>query len=269
MSQTSSPIPTTTQASVTMSGTESPPVSGEQAVSRPADEVYIGHYHQQASPAAAVAQGQAEQETLSAPDLGVQRNATVKTVRIAAQGLSAGGRFADAEHFWAQLEDEVSAIYPRCCMYPNLKTVHVTLMGVDEAFLPAAAPATFVVDYRTDTDTVYIAVVEDRDNPNAAAAAAAAAADNNNGGKRDLVVRIDIDPAAAVDDRRDKLDWMPVLPKEAVECEDAYSASPEFHHRLVWEMAQTTVEEALWKSSARRPPIVIGNLKLMTGPADD
>ncbi|KAK1596923.1 uncharacterized protein LY79DRAFT_667072 [Colletotrichum navitas] len=247
MSQTNSPISATTQASAA------------------ADEVSIGHHNQQASPATA-SQGQAEQEEpLSAPDLGVQGNAVVKTVRIAAKGLSAGGGpFADAEHFWAQLEDEVSAIYPRFCMYPNLETVHVTLAGVDEAFLPAGAPNTFAAVYRTDTDTVCIAAVEDRDNPDPAAAAAAAA--DNNGGKRDLVVRIDIDPAVVVDD---KLDWMPVLPKEAVECEDAYSASPEFHHRLVWEMAQTTVEETLWKSSARRPPVVVGNLKLMTGPADD
>ncbi|KAK2045214.1 hypothetical protein LZ31DRAFT_260161 [Colletotrichum somersetense] len=255
MSQTNSP---TAQTSAPMSGTEPLPVSGDQAVSPPViEEVSIGH--QQASPAAAP--GQADQETLSAPDLGVQKNAVVKTVRIAARGWEEGSRFVDAEHFWSQLEDEVSAVYLRCWMYPNLETVHLTVAGLEEAYLPAGAPATFAVVYRTDTDTVYIADVKNLDKQQQKQQQQDAAP--GNGGKRDLVVRIDIDPAVV--DRHNELDWMPVLCKEAVEREDAYLDSPEFHHRLVWEIAQRIVDESLWKPTPRASPIVVGNLELMTG----
>ncbi|KAK1971934.1 hypothetical protein LY78DRAFT_676461 [Colletotrichum sublineola] len=275
MSQTDSPV-SPTQSSAPMSVTESLPVQGEQAASQPATEdVSIGH-QMTLSPAAAAA----AQESLSAPDLGAQKNALVKTVRITTQGWDAGSRFADAEHFWAQLEDEVSAVYLNCYMYPNVKTIHVTILGLEEAYLPAGAPATFAVAYHTGTDTAYIAAVEDRDKPEAdqhqqQQQANTDDAATSNGRKRDLVVRIDINPVFADDDDDDdddqhkKLDWMPVFAKEAVECEDAYLDSPEFHHRLVWEIVHMTFEETLWKPSARSTPIVVGNLKLMTGPADD
>ncbi|KAK2062933.1 hypothetical protein LY76DRAFT_623552 [Colletotrichum caudatum] len=258
MDESNTKPPTTIQTPAPMSGTESLPVSGGQAVSQPVveEEVSIGHQ-------------QAGQETLSAPDLGARENAAVKRVRVVARGWGEGARFADAEHFWSHLEDEVSAVYPRCCwMYPNLETVHLTVAGLEEAYLPAGAPAAFAVVYRTDTDTVYIADVEDRDKKQQhhqqQEQAAAAAAAPGNGGKRDLVVRIDIDPAAA--DRHSEPDWMPVLCKEAVECEDAYLDSPEFHHRLVWEVAQRIVDEALWKPNPRAPPAAAaGNLELVTG----
>ncbi|KAK2030297.1 hypothetical protein LX32DRAFT_681938 [Colletotrichum zoysiae] len=243
----SQPNSATTQTSAAMSGTGSLPVSGGQAVSPLVIEVSIGHQH-------------AGQGPLPAPDLGAQNNAAVKTVRIAARGWDEGGRFVDAERFWSQLDDEVSAVYPRCWMYPNLKTVHLTVAGLEEAYLPAGAPATFAVVYRTDTDTVHIADVEGRDKQLHQHQQQQDAAPGD-GGKRDLVVHIDIDPAVV--DRHTEPGWAPVLCKEAVECEDAYLDSPEFHHRLVWEIAQRIVDERLWKPTPRVTPIVVGNLALM------
>ncbi|KAK1986712.1 hypothetical protein LZ30DRAFT_581433 [Colletotrichum cereale] len=278
MSQTNSPPSTTMETSTPAGGAASLPVSGEQAVSQPAadtvdlapetDEITIGQ--RETSPAA---EGQTEQKTPSAPDLGAQKNAAIKTVRIVAQARADDRLFADVERFWRRLDDEVSVVYRNCYMYPNIKTVHVTLAGLGENFLPAGVPGTFVVFYYTEADSVYIAAAEDDDKPEAAQqhqqqAAAADAADN--GGKRDLVVRIHINPAAAspLDDEQHKhLDWMPVLTKENIESEDVYPASPEFQHRLVWEMTQLTVDESLWKPAARAAPVVVGNLQLMSATA--
>ncbi|KAK1990839.1 hypothetical protein LX36DRAFT_685829 [Colletotrichum falcatum] len=258
MSQPGSPLPPAAETAAPIGGAECPLVSGEQTVSQPAaEEVSIGHHQ-----ASSAAHGQAEQATLSAPDLGPQKNAMVKTVRIAAQGWPSGGSFDDAEHLWDHLEDEVSAMYRRCYMYPNVETIHVTIAGLEDMYLPAGMPAAFDIVYRTDTDTVYIAAAEDKPETQQQQQQAAAV---GNGGKRDLVVRVDVDPGR----QRAELDWMPVLSKEAVESEDAYLDSPEFYHRLVWEMTQATVDETLWKVSPRSAAVMVGDIAIVKGPGGE
>ncbi|GKT51225.1 uncharacterized protein ColSpa_11406 [Colletotrichum spaethianum] len=222
------------------------------------DELSMGY--QTAPP---VLHDQTEQEAFCAPDLGNQYNVMVKKIRVVDEDWVRSSGFIDAENFWDQIDDEVSALYLNCYMYPNLQRARVTLLGLYEAFLPAGMPNNFAIRYYTDDDAVYIAEMEEdesekkyryTDTPNRRR-------------PRNLVVRIDINHDASNDrEEHRELEWTAILTKEEIESEDAWLGNPEFHRRLVWEMARMTLEERLWKRRILPTPTIVGNLQLLSTP---
>ncbi|GKT62237.1 hypothetical protein ColTof4_02138 [Colletotrichum tofieldiae] len=223
------------------------------------DEISMGY--QTAPP---VVDDPAEQEGFCAPELGDQNNAMVKKVRLIDQDWVRSSGFDNAESFWDQLDDEVSELYLKFYMYPNVQTVWVTLLGLCKAFMPEGTPDNFAVRYYTEDDTVYIAEVEEDEFEKKYRYTNAP----NCRGPRNLVVRIDISHVAGknYDEKHNELEWMPILTKEEIESEDAWLDSPEFYRRVVWEMVQITVEERLWKRRVLPTPTVVGNLRLLSAP---
>ncbi|TKW50196.1 hypothetical protein CTA1_6564 [Colletotrichum tanaceti] len=81
----------------------------------------------------------------------------------------------------------------------------------------------------------------------------------------------DVEGVEEVEDWRKEHDWQPVLSLTAIESLFDWQVSPEMQYRLVWEMAERTITERLWKHQPAAPTVAVaapaGNVHLLSLPA--
>lgn len=236
---------------------------------------------------------QAEKQAFHAPDLGIPDNALVRKVRVLEEDFLFANGFVNVEGFWDDMDDDVPELYHEGHMYPNLERIRVTLLGLYEPFLPANFSNTFAVHYCTANDEIWIAEIEEEAEEEKYRYCDAP----NRRGPRNLVIRIDIDHSDGVEededseegeedeedeegadaedaedvedveDWRKEHDWQRVLSKTAIESLVDWEVRPEMQYRLVWDMAERTITDRLWKPQPAAPTVAAGNVHLLSLPA--